>query len=100
MFYILSGTQFTNCVRCTVDGSKISTETAIPLAMKMVCAGVKTGGADIRVGWLNPSTGLIEEIPREIEYHWTSDDNVALFYKVNTTASTNLAIFVYWATLH
>lgn len=96
MVYVLNDNQFTNRTRCIIDGTKVTTETNIPLMLNLVCVGVKANGADIRIGWLNKSTGLIEEIAREIEWHWSATDNVALFYKLDTTASTNETIFVYW----
>ena len=75
-----------------IDGSKVTTETGIPLGLNINLPDVKAGGADVRLAHLND-----DPIAREIEcIDVPNNDDVMIWYPFNTTATTSSRFYVYW----
>lgn len=90
--YVINGEHLTRRKLVTIDGSKVSTETAIPLMLNINLPGVKAAGADVRVAKLDGTP-----IAREIECKDVPNtDDVTIYYPWNTTASQNDQFYVYW----
>ena len=90
--YIIGGEILKKRKLITIDGSKVTTETGIPLALNIVLPGVQSGGSDVRLAELDGTP-----IAREIEcVDVPSTGAVMLHYPFDTTAGVNSQFYVYW----
>lgn len=92
MAFNFNGDSFLYCKLITIDGSKVTTESGIPLGLNINLPGVKTGGADVRL-----STFGGAPIAREIECVGVPNaSDVMIWYPFDTTASTDSQLYIYW----
>ena len=90
--YIIGGEILKKRKLVTIDGSMVTTETGIPLALNIVLPNVKAAGADVRLAELDGTP-----IAREIEcVNVPSTDAVMLHYPFDTTTGENSQFYVYW----
>ncbi|MCK4883883.1 MAG: hypothetical protein KAS30_03375, partial [Candidatus Diapherotrites archaeon] len=89
--YVINGEELSKRKLITIDGSKVTTESNIPLMLRTTLPGVKTGGADVRLAQLDGTP-----IAREIEWHYTESDDVVLHYPFDTIAGEDSQFYNYW----
>ena len=90
--YTIGGEILKNRKLVTLDGSKVTTETGIPLARNIVLPGVQSDGSDVRLALLDGTP-----IAREIECVGVpSTDAVMFHYPFDTVAGENSQFYVYW----
>ena len=89
--YVINGEELSKRKLITIDGSKVTTETNIPLMLRTTLPGVKAGGADVRLSKLDGTP-----IAREIEWHYTESDGVVLHYPFDTVEGEDSQFYVYW----
>lgn len=89
--FFFNGDFFTSRRKITIDGTMVKTLTDIPLTLFVNLPGVKSDGGDIRLSTLDGTP-----IPREIEWCWSTTNNVVLHYQVDTVDSTSQSFYVYW----
>jgi len=93
MVYTINNEQLTRRIKVTIDGSKVTSETAIPLMLNINLPGVKAAGADVRVAKLDGTP-----IAREIEcINVPNTDDVTLYLPFDTVSGTDSQFYVYWA---
>lgn len=90
MVYTINNEQLTRQILCTIDGSKVTTETGIPLMMRLNLPNVKVSGADVRLAKLDGTP-----IAREIEWKWDNDD-VTLHFPFDTVAGVDSHFYIYY----
>lgn len=92
MVYVINNEHLTRRKLVTIDGSKVTTETDIPLGLNINLPGVKATGADIRLAKLDGTP-----LAREIECIDVPNTNDAMiWYQWDTTVSQNDQFYVYW----
>lgn len=90
MVYTINNEQLTRRILVTIDGSKVTTETGIPLMLRLNLPNVKAAGADVRLAKLDGTP-----LAREIEWKW-DNDNAALHFPFDTVAGVDSQFYVYW----
>lgn len=76
----------------TIDGSKVTTETGIPLGLNVNLPGCRADCGDVRLAKLDGTS-----IAREIECKDVpNSDDVMIWYPFDTVASTDSQFWVYW----
>lgn len=76
----------------TIDGSKVTSETGIPLGLNVNLPGVDSTGKDVRLAKLDGTP-----IAREIECVGVPNaEDVMIWYPFDTIAATNSQFWVYW----
>lgn len=92
MVYVINGEQLTRRKLVEIDGSMVTSETGIPLALNIVLPNVKAAGADVRLALLDGTP-----LAREIEcVDVPSTDAAMIHYPFDTVAGTNSQFYVYW----
>ena len=92
MSFIINGETLNYRKLVTIDGSKVTSETGIPLGININLPGVKAAGADVRLALTNDTP-----IARGIEcVDVPNTDDVMIWYPFNTVASTDSQFYVYW----
>ena len=92
MVYVINDEHLTRRKLVTIDGSKVTSETGIPLGLNINLPNVKAAGADVRLAKLDGTP-----LAREIECKDVPNtDDVTIWYKWDTTAAQNDQFYVYW----
>ncbi|NOR84760.1 hypothetical protein GQ473_01450 [archaeon] len=92
MVYVINNEHLTRRKLVTIDGSKVTSETDIPLGLNISLPGVKAAGADVRIAKLD-GTPLARGIESK---DVPNSDDVMIWYQWDTTASQNDQFYVYW----
>ena len=87
----INGEQNTYEALMRIDGSKVTTESGIPLMLVVNLPGVTSGAGDVRLAKLDGTP-----IAREIEWHYTATDDVVIHYPFDTISGDNSQFYVYW----
>jgi len=88
--FIINGESLENRSLITINGSMVTTETNLPIMLKVNLPGCNDHATDVRTAHLNGTP-----IAREIEWKWSNDD-VSLYLPFNTVSSTNSQFYIYW----
>ena len=92
MVYVINGEHLTRRKLITIDGSKVTTETGIPIGLNINLPGVKIAGADVRLAKLDGTP-----IAREIECKDVPNtDDIMIWYPWDTTTGQDDQFWVYW----